>query len=181
MDDFDLAARSPITCGWCASLLPKTVMHKTQVGVFGAFGALGLGKDVERAWLLLTPPKPPFVAVVADATLQHLVWKTPVTRSSDLLIIRLGHRILTINRPLLLDLRSVLTAIRREHDIAPFLRLDREVKDLSHGALNPLLAEVVSHETRQQLYAAGPGELWALATLVKKKPPTPVRPEPITL
>ena len=178
MDDFSQASRSGVTCGYCAALKPKIVMFKVQRGVFGPDGGYSLGKDTARAWLLHRPPRTPFVAVVSDSTLQHLVWRTPVTLSSDLITVRLGPRLLTIRRHLALEMAEAVIA-ERQQDRRVFRFLDREVKDLRHGQLAQKDLADITPETRSLLQRASPGELWALATLAKANPPEPIEPERI--
>jgi len=178
MDDFSMASRSGIACGYCAAIMPKKVMFKLQAGVFGHDGAYSLRKDTDRAWLLRRPPRTPFVAVVSDSTLQHLIWRTPVTLSSDLITIRLGPRLLTIRRHLALEMTDAVIA-EREQGKRVFRALDRGVKDLRHGQITWNKAEGIQPETRALLARASPGELWALATLAKAITPEPIEPDPI--
>lgn len=172
MDDRD-TADSPLMNGYAAALCAKSVMLKTQRMLFTRDGAYSLATDAARAWFYLTPPEPPFVAVLADSMLQHLIWRTPVTHSRNWLIVRLGQRILHIRRPRLIAARDALLAYGQP----AFVRLDREGKDGLHGRLR----NDVPSELARELADLTPGELVALATLAKRNPPTPEQPEPIRL
>lgn len=172
MDDRDTVP-SPLVNGYAAALCGKAVMLKTQRMLFTRDGAYSLATDAARAWFYLTPPEPPFVAVLSDSMLQHLIWRTPVTHSRNHLIMRLGQRILHIRRPRLIEARDALLAYGQ----AAFVRLDREGKDPLHGRLR----SDVPADLANALIDLTPGELVALATLAKKNPPTPEQPEPIRL
>lgn len=107
MDDLALASRgSSVTCGFCAPLFRKKVMEQIGKQVFTADGrVLSISKWEECAAFLRNPPKPPFVAVYstgAALSAMHLAWRAPVTRSADLLMIRVGLRDVRIRRPVLL-------------------------------------------------------------------------------
>lgn len=172
MDDA-IIARSSIVSGAAALFLAKSVMMKTQRAVFCTQGAFSLATDAARGWFFLSPPEPPYVAVIADSMLQHLVWRAPVNLSRELIQFRHGAKIHSIRRTRLIQFLDAL----RAHDGPAFVILDREGKHPSHGILRrdcpPDLAQLLSDAT--------PGELIALATLAKKKPVAPERPEPFTL
>lgn len=172
MDDRDTVA-SPLVNGYAAALCAKSVMLKSQRMVFTREGAYSLATDAARAWFYLTPPEPPFVAVLADSMLQHLIWRTPVTHSRNWLIVRLGQRILHIRRPRLIAARDALL----DYGQPAFVRLDREGKDGLHGRLRNDVPASLAHT----LSDLTPGELVALATLAKRNPPIPEQPKPIRL
>ena len=164
---------SAVISGYVAALMQKTVMLKSQRMVFTPEGAYPLNTDAARAWFFLTPPEPPFVAVIADAMLQHLIWRTPVTLSQDLIVFRHGQSLKTVYRP---RLERVLAALRA-HDAPAFIRLDRDGKDPRHGQLRNDVPEALAKE----LAELTPGELIALASLAKRNPPEPERPAPVRI
>lgn len=172
MDDAT-TARTSVVSGVAALFLTKAVMMKTQRAVFCAEGAFSLATDAARTWFFLSPPTPPYVAVISDSMLQHLVWRAPVNLSQELIVFRHGQKIHTVRRAHLVRFVEAL----RAHDGPAFVSLDREGKDARHGVLRsdcpPQLAQLLAQAT--------PGELIALATLAKKKPVAPERPEPFTL
>lgn len=187
MDDLSLAARTGVVCGWCVPFLSAEVMRATQKVVITREGVFPLAKDVHRAWFLLTPPEPPYVAVVSDTMIQHLVWRTPVTLSNDLQIVRLGQRLLKIRRGVLLDaLKWAQEAIAcidasktaEKPTRHPYVSLDREMASFTHG----LFRTDVARDPRAEPWLARLrkltlGETWALATLAKRETPTPEKPE----
>lgn len=203
MNTHDLARRpADFCCRWCSSFLKKAVMGKIIGMVFCAEGAYPILKDVHRAWFFTTPPKPPFSAVVADAKMQHLVWRAPVSYSQEASSVRFGGKILSIRHARLqqsveaaTEAGRLLATWRRESKKTtkkdeeiphPFLSLDREISNLSHGAIRPDALEA-SRDVPQLktlldfLGGCSAGELWALATLAKRNRPIPEKPEPVTI
>lgn len=167
MDDAKIA-RTGLISGWVAPLLTKKVMSSTQAALFCAEGAFKLGRDVWRAWAFLTPPKPPYVMVLGDSKMQHLIWRAPVTLSNDLVRFQLGARSMMVRRRRLIDAMDRLRAL----DGPAFQVLDREGLKHNHGELRsdcpPELARVLADLT--------PGEIVALAVLAKAtriEPETP--------
>ncbi|MFG1187906.1 type IV CRISPR-associated protein Csf1 [Xanthobacter aminoxidans] len=215
-DDLSLAARSGVVCGACAVLLGAGALKLFQKAVVTRDGIFPLAKDAHRAWLFLTPPEPPFVAVVSTTMQQHLIWRTPVTVSKDLLIVRLGQRIMRIRRPVLLAAiewceqagvafqvavaaQSAAQAASSAAEVPaggkrprkptkaqqaaelapphPFVELDREASSLRHGVIRSDMEAVPeARPYLARLRALNPGELWALASLVKRNRPTPEQP-----
>lgn len=204
MDGPYLAARgSGAVCGACSAVMNAKPLIKMQRVVATEDGVYPIGKDAERAWFLLTPPKPPFVAVVSDTKQAHLIWKTPPTLDENLMIVRLGQQILRIRRPHLLqaikDCQLAADALteesrskgrgRPESDLRhPFVALNRELDHPLHGVLRAdlLRSPLASPGTAvaaaiERLKRLTLGETWALATLAKRKVEIPVQPEPINL
>lgn len=178
MDDLDLAARgSRVISGYVAPLLRKGVMARTQRALFSEEGAFSLTKDDYRAWFLLEPPAPPFVAVIGDSTLQHLIWRTPVTWSTELLMVRLGGRLLRIRRSLVVEVAGWVAGF----EVPVFVRLDREVKDLRHARISSRALPLLSLKQQAQLARLSLGETWALSVLAKKTAAVPMRPPLIEL
>ncbi len=171
-DEVSLVTRSGVVSGWTAPFLTVGVMTKTQSAIFCSEGVFSLSKDSDRAWLLTTPPTPPWVAVISDSMRQHLVWRTPVTLDNRIMRIRLGkERVLTVNHE---SVKRALDAIAEQRVIDPtfrhgFLALDRELKDPNHGVIRDDCPP-----TLRALYQTlSAGEVWALAILAKATPPIP--------
>lgn len=204
MDGPYLAARgSGAVCGACSAVMNAVPLIKMQRVVATEDGVYSIGKDAERAWFLLTPPKPPYVAVVSDTKQAHLIWKTPPTLDENLMIVRLGQQILRIRRPRLLqaikDCQLAADALNAEggkkgrgHPASelrhPFIALHRALDHPLHGVLRTDLLRSPQAAAETDVGAAigrlkqlTLGETWALATLAKRKVEIPVRPEPINL
>lgn len=187
-------APSGVVCGDCAPLLGNDGMTPTQHCVISREdGAWSLSKDVNIMWFLRTPPKPPFVAVIADSMKQHLLWRAAVTTDTDLLYVQIGRSSLAIDRPLLFQgeawcIRAAELA--RELGIRvtprhPFRTLDRKRAGPEHAILNPRIIEA-SRDNREladlldALVQLGEGELWALSVLAKATVIAPLA-EPLKL
>jgi len=184
---------SGYVCACCAPWLKNTLLTATQQCVISKHGAWLLRTDAARAWLLRSPPEPPFVVLISDAMKQHLIWRAPFTLDPALLQIQFGRRTLRIDRALLeRGERAAAEAaeIAREHGLKmpsrhPFSSLDRSRADPVHGVLRTDVVRLAANqpslaarlETLRQL---GEGELWALAILSKAKTETPAA-TPLTL
>jgi CRISPR type IV-associated protein Csf1 len=94
-----LAARSDYVCGYCMALWNKPFMARAAKAIITTEGVFKLWSNDDLTLFLLEPPKPPFVAYLADAKGQHLIWRTPVSLSRDLFTLRLGTRKLVLRRP----------------------------------------------------------------------------------
>lgn len=207
MDDLDLAVRGSQTiCQWCGTVKRAAAMPALKGTVVCKEGVLPIRSDAHRSWFLLTPPEPPFVALIGITQNQHLVWRTPVTLSRQLITVRVGEDLLTIRQG---RLQESVAACRRAGEISaemltrqaqkhnkkakpikpfphPFMSLDRDGKNVNHGVFRPTAVELGLKNAELQslldfLACSTKGELWALATLAKTTPDTPVKPEPLTL
>lgn len=184
-------------CGDCNATTPQPVLRNLQRSVITAQGIYPIGTDDHRAWFLLTPPEPPFCAVVSTRSATaafHLHWKAPVTIDRNFIAVQLDDQGIYIRHPVLLNaldacirLGDALQALRpesrrRESLRHPFIALDRSASDPSHGALHPDVIQLGPEhgDDLQLLRRLWPGELWALATLAKANAPTPTQPALIT-
>jgi CRISPR type IV-associated protein Csf1 len=198
--DYPAVGMSGFLCGWCKTTSAQGVNRELQRAVATGAGVFSLNKDEHRTWFLLTPPEPPFVAVVSTSknffVAMHLHWRTPVTLDKRLLYVRVGDKVYQIRHPLLLQAiewsKEVADAVQARRPAAkrkvslnhPFVLLERTADRAGHGVLlpeaialrdDPALAPAI-HGLRH----LGAGELWALATLSKAQPVPPVCPEPVT-
>lgn len=190
-----------VVCGFCEAARDQRVMRKLQRCVVTSDGCFPIGSDDNRAWLLLDPPPPPFGVVVNAASMTaafHLFWRTPLTLDRDLLIVNVDNRVMPVRRKVMLEaigwcrdlaaaVNAARTPARRRPDMKhPFRRLDRSPFGGAdgHGVLleeaHRLGAAGEFAPLVRNLKSLWAGELWALATLVKSKPVTPIRPDPIT-
>lgn len=199
---------SGAVCGSCSAVMNAKPLRALQHAVVTAKAAYPIRKDVHRSWFLLTPPEPPYVVVVSDTKQAHLVWRTPVTMDNNLVVVRLGARLLRIRRwvldQALRDCQLVADAVnaarvagdaqggRKRAEVEglrhPFVALARDFDEPAHGVLR---REVASEDERSpesgvgravaRLKRLGPGELWALATLAKRNIEQPEKPAPISL
>ncbi|MBL8511959.1 MAG: hypothetical protein JNM52_09970 [Betaproteobacteria bacterium] len=198
-----LVAGQKLCCGWCEATRDQSVMRELQRSVITSHGVYSIATDDARAWFLLTPPPPPFVAVLqtrSPTATFHLHWKTPVTLDQDLLQVRVDDRLLVIRRQVLMkalnDCQTVADEMQARRQVAkrrealhhPYLSLDRNLTGTSHGVLHPEAVALADAKdcsvgviaALNRLSTLLPGELWALATLAKANPPIPTRPPLIT-
>lgn len=181
-------------CAHCAPLLGNQGLEATKASVISREGAWSLLTDAQRIWFLRSPPKPPFVATIALAQKQHVIWDARVTLDTRCIAVQCGARSLSIDHDLLLqaeawcieaaDLaRGAGCKLAARH---PFASLDRALKNPSHGVMRPEVVRVSKGIPRLATLLTllaeriGPGELWALAHLVKAAQPDPDR-SPIVL
>lgn len=98
----DIHSDGDVLCGDCAALWQRDFLMKysktyaTQEGVF----KLASNEDIQA--FILTPPHPPFVAVYNTRQQQHMIWRTPLCLSTEVLTVRLDDEILHIRRALVL-------------------------------------------------------------------------------
>jgi len=187
-----LVSQHKRVCQHCAAVVTNAILMKTQMAVINEKGAWQLSKDAHRIWLFLTPPAPPFVAVISDSMKQHLIWRARVTMDLNLIHVRLGMSDLSIRRPLLLEAVKwcqQAADIARSHQLKvtpdhPFNSLDRKRADLRHAVvrndIQKLALSLAAHgapdlqNLLQQLNTLGEGELWALSALAKAKKEAPL-------
>lgn len=132
----------------------QTIFHET--------GCYQTASADMRAYALLNPPPPPFVWVLGDQKVQHIVWKAPVTLSHEAIFIRFGERTLRIRKTYLKQLFTLVVDGLQEWNRSlqaewakakeankkaagkapkeyktPFLELDREYCSSLHASINP--------------------------------------------
>ena len=191
-------------CGWCAACKSKSFLGRAGGAVFTKDGAYPIMKDDNRAWFLLTPPEPPFIVIMKSiSNSQHLVWRAPMTYSTEAIQLRFGPNVLTIRHSVLMkavaicqELGDAVTTARQEKETGkkkakevkpvnhPFAFLSRDLKDprgaaFVRGALDLAKADPKIDAQLEFLRRLTDGELWALATLCKGTPANPTKPEPI--
>ncbi len=195
--DYASISDSGRACGDCNATKTQPVLRSLQRVVITENGLYPIGSDDNRAWFLLTPPEPPFSAVVSTRSATaafHLHWKAPTTIDRNFIAVQLDDQAIYIRHPVLLAALDAcqrvadgLQAIRpesrkRESLRHPFVALDRSASDPRHGAIHPDVLHL-SHEHDDDirlLRRLWPGELWALATLAKANTPTPIQPHIVT-
>lgn len=90
-------------CGACTAVMTNpTFQMGASTVLICSEGIYPIVRKEHRAWAFLTPPEPPFVIAIQNAKQQHVVWRSPVTLSQDLFLVRVGEQVMRIRRPLLL-------------------------------------------------------------------------------
>lgn len=149
------------------------------------------------AHALLHPVKAPFLWVRGDQKQQHLVWRTPVTLDPNLLRVRLGEKVATIRRLVVIgalnairDAEEILKALPKElrpakranpgNESGIFRYLDWSIDNVDHSLISEgFMALTSGNEHAKQfselialLQSLNFGEVWALMILLKSKNPT---------
>lgn len=183
-------------CGWCAAIIPQQVLRSFQRAVITADGVYNLNKDEARAWLWLTPPKPPFVVVIhggsALATF-HYIWRTPVTMDTRLIAVNFDGVVAHVKRNSIEQALNHLSVLR-EHAAkdgqkksfnTPYKVLDRGnfgSASSGHGQLSKLTMELATkfeacRAAADFFTSLSNADLTALSAILKAKPVEPVMPE----
>ena len=173
----DIHEIGDVLCGDCAALWQRDFLMKysktfaTEDGVF----KLASNEDIQA--FILTPPRPPFVAVYNTRQQQHMIWRTPLCLSTDVLIVRLDDEILHIDRD------KVLRAIGAwQRTLAKMKELgmkgmpaypDRTLSSRATGSVREDVAESVSNNNEAgakdiaTLKSLRIAEWWAMCALNK--------------
>lgn len=181
-------------CGACKALWRREFMQTYSKVVVSSEGMHTFASNDNQAYWLLEPPEPPFLMLISDQQLMHIVWKTPVSMSKDLYFVRLGEKTLSIRRPMLIAARDAAHRLsdainakeaekiqgkkQKEPKFrSPFLRLDRNFANAMHGQISPMVRILAEERTElrgdvELLERLTPGELWGLTSVLYAKSPT---------
>lgn len=148
-------------CGACTAVMVRSVfqMGMSTILITGD-GVFPIVRKEHRSWLFLTPPEPPFAIAIQNAQQQHVLWRAPVSLSKDLLMIRVGERLVRIRRPHLLAARD---AAQHLHSIRK--TAGRPVKD---GVENPFI-----NEWKMLSQSGGQLKGWAMKLIQDQEKPLP--------
>lgn len=162
-------------CGDCAALSTKTVMMLTQNCLITSEGVFSLASSSAKRHFLLKPPAPPFAVCFSDTTLQHLIWRTPISYSHALIHLRISSRLFTMN---LARVRQAFDLCRTLQSRAgftetdsPLLSLDYHWRSLTVAYLHPDIEAAASPAQLAELWRLGPGDWWGLGILLLKAVP----------
>ena len=179
-DTRNLASTSRSICWRCVILRKKPMLNGLSYALITQDGAFQISKDVNKAWLFLTPPPAPFVVMHSSSTMQHLCWRTPVTLDNRYIRLRFGSHQFMIQPS---NIRQALQIADRLNEGQPKWRsplyLDRKASESGHGTLTRFAKEGLPAEEQAFLMSLSPGERWALAYLMHSKRPQPEAPESI--
>lgn len=179
---------SPLVCADCATLWQKDFLQRFSKTVANRHGVYKLASNEDHAQFVLDPPEPPFVAILSTTQQQHLIWRTPVTLSKQLLFVRLGDEILAIRpqhvRQALLDYEA-LVALMAAHKLKGLPCIfDRDLASERVGSIRPdvrrlALANGLADEV-ERLVALTMGDWWALNAVRQFSGTDKVPPKPLT-
>ena len=99
----DIHRHGDVLCGDCDALWSKDFLQKYSKTYATAGGVFKLASNLDIQAFILTPPPPPFVAIFNARQQQHMIWRTPVCLSTEVLTVRLDDEILLIRRALVLQ------------------------------------------------------------------------------
>lgn len=99
----DIHSPGDVLCGDCAALWQRDFLMKYSKTYATEDGVYKLASNEDIQAFILTPPRPPFVAVYNTRQQQHMIWRTPVCLSTEVLTVRLDDEILLIRRALVLQ------------------------------------------------------------------------------
>jgi CRISPR type IV-associated protein Csf1 len=91
-------------CGHCAAIKAADYMTAFQCLVASEEGVFRALSNDELASIILDPPKPPFIVHIGMVgKTSHITWRTPVSLSRDVFMIRDGELTVRVNRRRVLE------------------------------------------------------------------------------
>ena len=164
-------------CGDCAALGTKTVMMATQNCLITCQGAFSLASSSAKKHFLLHPPPPPLVLCFSDTTLQHLIWRTPLSFSHALVYLRIAGRLFSMDLGRVLRAFELCRTLQARAGFAetdsPLLSLDYDWRSLTVAYLHPAIEAAASPAELAELCRLRPGEWWGIGILLLKAVPQP--------
>jgi len=189
--DFALlrAPTSTQACGWCIAIWNGEFTQAFSRTVICAEGVFPAASNNDIAWWLTNPPTGDWVFVRPDQKVQHLMWRAPINRSTELFRILSGENVMTIRRESLIkgvaaarNLAQHASRLSSEQEPgkkagksktfkSPFIQLSRDFDGLSQGTMRHelLVAARTDAEIARDvatINALTPGELWGLTALL---------------
>ena len=177
MDDASLAYRGrPGTlCGDCAALGTKTAMMATQNCLITAEGVFSLASSGAKKHLLLHPPAPPFALCFSDTTLQHLIWRTPLSFCHEIVHLRISSRLFRMSVPRVREAHELCATLRQKAGLAesssPLLSLDYHWRSLTSAYLHPAVESAATAAELKTLCRLTPGDWWGVGVLLMRADP----------
>lgn len=181
-DSRDLCNDSGIVCWRCVHLRSKVLLNGLSYTVITKHDVFPIAQNIHKAWLFMTPPAGPFVAMHSSSTMQHLAWRTPVTLDSRRISIRFGAKLFVIKPDNIRKAVEIACAVTEKNQgkwMSPLI-LDRKAAQENHGVMNPKAAALMSVDEISFFHQLSAGDRWALSAVMHSKLPEPTRPDPIT-
>ncbi len=171
-------SRPGTLCGDCAALSTKMVMMVTQNCLITSEGVFSLASSGAKKQFLLQPPAPPFAVCFSDTTLQHLIWRTPISYSHTLIYLRISSRLFRLNLPHVRQAFDLCRTLQSRAGFgeadSPLLSLDYHWRSLTAAYLHPAIEATASPTELAEFCRLGPGEWWGLGILLLKAVPQPL-------
>ncbi|WP_166485912.1 type IV CRISPR-associated protein Csf1 [Rhodoferax ferrireducens] len=162
-------------CGDCAALWSKDYLQSYSKSYATTKGVFKLSSNEDVQAFLLSPPSPPFVAIFNTRQQQHMIWRTPVCLSQDVMIVRVDDELIHIRRQLALDgaraWRSIESCMKVIGIKGLPARLERTLCDEGMGVIRPDVIKAALAHSPASAKAIGVlqtmrvGEWWALCAL----------------
>lgn len=183
-----LAPNAQQICGWCAALWTQDFTQKYLRSMVCEQGVFPCASNDHIAYWLLNPPEPPYVLFMGDQKRQHVVWRTPVSLSKELILMRFGERLMSIRPAVLREatvqvraLLAITNVAMKKKRKSPFFKLSRDMDSQQHGLIIEDILALADEDPAAGSYvellnSLTPGEIWGLTSTVFAT--NPHRPEP---
>lgn len=188
----DIHEDGDVLCGDCAALWQRDFLMKYSKTYATEQGVYKLASNEDIQAFILTPPRPPFVAVYNTRQQQHMIWRTPLCLSADVLTVRLDDEVLHIRRALVLRAVGAWQRTLAKMKELGFKGMpaypERTLSSRSTGSIREDVAERLSQEGPacaqdiETLRSLRVAEWWAMCAINKIDLDTPASwPLPIKL
>ena len=173
----DMHRKGDVLCGDCDALWSKDFLQKYSKTYATTEGVFKLASNLDVQAFILTPPRPPFVAIINTRQQQHMIWRTPVCLSPDILIVRMDDEILKVDRA------KVLAAVSAWQYVVERMKHlgmkgvpaypDRTLSSRATGSIRGDVATKIGEESAEgakaiaALRALRVGEWWAMTAMNK--------------
>lgn len=173
----DIHEAGDVLCGDCTALWQRDFLMKYSKTYATRDGVYKLASNEDIQAFILTPPEPPFVAVYNTRQQQHMIWRTPLCLSKEVLIVRLDDEILHIRRALVLEAVSAWQRTLAKMKELGFKGMpaypERTLSSRSTGSVRSDVAERIAQESVTgardiaTLKSLRVGEWWAMCAINK--------------
>lgn len=171
----DMHSEGDVLCGDCVALWSKEFLQNYSKSYATSTGVYKLASSEDVQAFVLTPPSAPFVAIFNCRQQQHMIWRTRVSLSQDVLTVRIDDELVHINRQLALDgaraWRMVQECMKTIGMKGQPATIERTLSDFKMGSFREdVILAVTAHspegaEAIATLQRMRMPELWALCAL----------------
>lgn len=158
--------RSDMGCTACPVVFDR-FFGKGSRCVFSEEGVFPVGKGVDKAAMLLDPPKGPQLWALRNAKKAHVIWKANLTLDPQLIRVQIGNGSSFIRRERLLDIAHRVIEYRKAGGKAP-VSFAKTADTFGIGDQHGSLHYQCPPDLASDLMTLTPGELWGLDALTTK-------------